>query len=731
MAIPEVQVSSAIAALDTMTWPLAQAEDALLLLAQAKGWVAKDTAILSSRIQTTDAAAIERRIEQGAQRLGLEAEAFHASLSKANLLVRGAGPALLHLPDTGQGQRLLAILRSDRRRAHLITPDHQVRRVPHELIVDALWADLAAARRPQIVALLDRASAASNRQTHQRARTERILLAELIGPTAQRGGWLLRLQPGAPLPRQMQTAGVMRSLGLLLAGYSAQLLLTIVAWWLIGRDALSGEFTWARLSAWTLVLLTTIPFQLLATFAQRQLVTGVGMVFKVRMLHGALQLQPEEVRHQGAGQFLGRVLAADQVEQVALAGGLVAVLSVLQLVLSMMILATSYGGLLPALLLLAWSLLLVVLGWRFDKASNAYSTLHRSMTSDLVEQMVGRRTRLAQEDPAHWHDEEDLVLERYVHLQEQKDRAEVRLSLVPRGWIIIGLSWFIYQLATQQPSVGQLAVTLGGVLFAHQAFSSLMLGTQALVAMRNAWGEVQGLYAAAARSLATYVQDSIEMLPHAPVGGDEDSPLEIGPPLLVVEAIDFRHQDRAQPILRNCDLQITAGERILLTGPSGGGKSTLAALLAGLRQPDAGSLRLWGYDQHAVSAAEWRRRVVIVPQFHENHVLTGTLAFNLLFGRRWPPSAADLAEAETICGELGLDGLIKRMPAGLEQIVGESGWRLSHGECSRIYVARALLQGADLLILDESFGALDAESIRLTMSCVRRRAGTLLVIAHP
>ncbi|MFZ4848742.1 MAG: ATP-binding cassette domain-containing protein, partial [Caldilinea sp.] len=61
----------------------------------------------------------------------------------------------------------------------------------------------------------------------------------------------------------------------------------------------------------------------------------------------------------------------------------------------------------------------------------------------------------------------------------------------------------------------------------------------------------------------------------------------------------------------------------------------------------------------------------------------------------------------------------------------EGGWQLSHGEKSRIYLVRALLQAPQLLILDESFGALDAESLQVAMRCVRQHAATLLVIAHP
>jgi ATP-binding cassette subfamily B protein len=65
------------------------------------------------------------------------------------------------------------------------------------------------------------------------------------------------------------------------------------------------------------------------------------------------------------------------------------------------------------------------------------------------------------------------------------------------------------------------------------------------------------------------------------------------------------------------------------------------------------------------------------------------------------------------------------------QMVGETGWQLSHGEKSRLYIARALLQEAELLVLDESFGALDPETLQKAMGCVLARAPTMVVIAHP
>jgi hypothetical protein len=80
-------------------------------------------------------------------------------------------------------------------------------------------------------------------------------------------------------------------------------------------------------------------------------------------------------------------------------------------------------------------------------------------------------------------------------------------------------------------------------------------------------------------------------------------------------------------------------------------------------------------------------------------IFAETFAFNLLMGRHWPPNDHDLSTAE-IAGELGLGALLTRMPAGLLQLVGEGGWQLSHGERSRLFMARALLQGGDVMILD-------------------------------
>jgi ATP-binding cassette subfamily B protein len=178
-------------------------------------------------------------------------------------------------------------------------------------------------------------------------------------------------------------------------------------------------------------------------------------------------------------------------------------------------------------------------------------------------------------------------------------------------------------------------------------------------------------------------------------------------------------------------MTIHRGDRILLEGPSGGGKTTFASLISGVRQPNAGLLLVNGLDRQTLGTTSWRKAVAAAPQFHENHILTETLAFNLLMGRRWPPTKADVEQAEALCRELGLGELLDRMPGGMLQMIGEGGWQLSHGERSRVYIARALLQQSDLVILDESFAALDPENLQTALECTLKHSKTLMVIAHP
>jgi len=194
--------------------------------------------------------------------------------------------------------------------------------------------------------------------------------------------------------------------------------------------------------------------------------------------------------------------------------------------------------------------------------------------------------------------------------------------------------------------------------------------------------------------------------------------------------LSFRYRRQGEPVLDSCSLNIPRSARLLLEGPSGSGKTTFASILAGLQSADSGLLLIDGLDRGALGAAGWRSRVTMATQAHDNYLLSGSLAFNLLMGRRWPAEPSDLVEAERVCRELGLGDLLDRLPGGLDQVVGETGWRLSQGERARVFLARALLQKPELLVLDESFSALDSENMERAMRCVNNRAQAVLAIAH-
>jgi ATP-binding cassette subfamily B protein len=274
------------------------------------------------------------------------------------------------------------------------------------------------------------------------------------------------------------------------------------------------------------------------------------------------------------------------------------------------------------------------------------------------------------------------------------------------------------------------------VLLASQGLGKMAGGAQSLAGLYNAWKQVGPLFQAAARPRHLPALGFTPPPPgsvSAPVTAMSQQATNAGgqQPLIQARDVTFRYRAQGRPVLQDISLDVHPGDRLLVEGPSGGGKSTLAAVLTGLRAPESGSLLLWGFDHQILGTEEWRRRVVMAPQFQENYVFSETFAFNLLMGRRWPPQNEDLEEAEAICRELGLGALLARMPSGFQQSLGESGWQLSHGERSRLYIARTLLQKADLVVLDESFGALDPENLRLALQCVLNRAPTLMVIAHP
>jgi ATP-binding cassette, subfamily B, bacterial len=707
-----------------IVWPLSSLPDAIAIVARRNGlpprpgakvgaagdWIGADEKLVGQWIETT------------ARQFGLEAEPVGSAYADLAAFVRGAGPAILRIPGTRALDeiRFVVLLKGRSDRVMALGPDLREHRVNATTLVAALRGGAEAPIIAEIDQLLSAAGIPRRRQKHAR----NAILEQRLADVTIRNCWMLRLPPSASFFAQMRSLGLIPRFISFLALHSLQYAIFIASWAVLGFGVLHGRIEPGWLLAWALLLITVIPLRMLEAWWQGLLAIDIGALLKQRLLYGALRLEPEETRHQGIGQLLGSVLESDAVENLALAGALVNVVGVVELFAAAVVLALGAGGLLHMAALVIWASASAYLARRYFLSRRDWTAHRLDITHDMVEQMVGHRTRLAQQPEQRWHEAEDQFLPAYVEFSRRMDRAAVHLNLlVPRGWLVVGLLGVAPAFVFGQAPTAAIAVGIGGVLLAYRAFTRLSVGLNALAGAVVAWQRASKLFDAAAREQS---QPAVVWTPPATANA------ATRPTVLEAHNLVYRYGDRAEPALQNCSLQIQAGERLLLEGPSGGGKSTLGAVFTGLREANSGLLLLHGLDRRTMGSDSWRRRVVAAPTFRDNFVLTETFAFNLLMGRGWPPtSQEDFTEAEAICSELGLDKLIARMPSGLMQMVGETGWQLSHGEKSRLYMARALLQSADVVILDESFAALDPETLQLAMRCALKRARTLLLIAHP
>jgi ATP-binding cassette subfamily B protein len=697
-----------------LAWPLERSPDAIETLALRANLRIRevDTPLPP---ETLDESVLDPWIQGTVAWFGLEAETVRVDHNDAEHMLRRGGPAILLL----RGEGLLLLAGARRRRVLLIGPDLTEVHIPLEAVREALTRSIEGPIRAELEPIFDRAQIPNDR----RRRAMTALLGMRLRDYSVSTAWTLRDDPGESLWQLFRRARAGRKLAALVAAHVAQIALGLLAWWLVGRGVLLGRIDRGWIVAWMLTLVSLIPFRLLASWLASLLAIDLGSVLKQRLLVGALKLEPEDARGQGAGQLLGQAMEAGAIESLGTVGGLRGVIAMLELFAAAMLLLLGAKDALLATLLATWTGLTLALAWRYWKRRRSWTQARLEMTHDLVEAMVGHRTRLAQQESARWHDGEDQTVERYAARARAMDRAGALLSgLIPRGWLALGALGLVPLLSGgTTPSVVSLAVAVWGVLFAYNAFRFLANSLTHVVGAAVAWERVAPLLRAAAS----------RERPGSPIYTVANPAMRPGRVLAEAIDLEYRYRDRGEPVLCDLSLQINAGDRILVEGPSGGGKSTLASLFAGLREPTSGLLLLGGLDRRTLGAEGWRRRVVLAPQFHENHVLTGTVAFNALFGREWPGSLQDLEEAEAICRELALGPIVDRMPSGLFQMIGESGWQLSHGERSRLYIARALLQNADLVILDESLAALDPKTLTQAFECVLRRAKTAMIIAHP
>ncbi|MDV2078532.1 ABC transporter ATP-binding protein [Marinobacter xestospongiae] len=181
-----------------------------------------------------------------------------------------------------------------------------------------------------------------------------------------------------------------------------------------------------------------------------------------------------------------------------------------------------------------------------------------------------------------------------------------------------------------------------------------------------------------------------------------------------------------QPVLRDINLTVEAGEHLALVGPSGAGKSSLLHVIAGFHAIDHGEVRLGGLTLARLGTDQLYRNLSYVTQ--DVQLFAGSLRDNLMIAN---PQASASALAQAVA-DAGLDEVVARLPEGLDGMLGENGQTLSGGERQRVSIARALLRDAPVVLLDEVTSALDQRRQEAVLRAIRRlcEGKTVITVAH-
>ena len=184
--------------------------------------------------------------------------------------------------------------------------------------------------------------------------------------------------------------------------------------------------------------------------------------------------------------------------------------------------------------------------------------------------------------------------------------------------------------------------------------------------------------------------------------------------------------DGEKQALDHISLSVRSGEKIALVGPSGGGKSTLAALVSRFFDPQSGSVRIGGVDIRDISQAELMKEISFV--FQNSHLIKGTIFENVQMAR---PGAFREEVMEALRAAQCSD-ILEKMPQGADTVIGTKGVYLSGGEQQRIAIARAVLKNAPILILDEATAYADPDNeVRVQQALNDLSKGkTVIMIAH-
>jgi ATP-binding cassette subfamily C protein len=280
-------------------------------------------------------------------------------------------------------------------------------------------------------------------------------------------------------------------------------------------------------------------------------------------------------------------------------------------------------------------------------------------------------------------------------------------SWLPVGAVLVATPWLVDRGMTAGDVVGAVTYLVHGL---HGAVGTLVGGLTGsgtrLVAVLRRVDETSSDVDETSGGVAEPRAETEPPRPVRPSGTD-----------LVLHRVTFSYGPHSEPLLRDLDLEVAAGDDLTIVGPSGIGKSTLAALAAGMLRPQRGDVRIGGVPAHQ-AATDAR---VLIPQ--QAYVFAGTLAENL----RYLQPAATAGDLDRAADAVGLQPLVERL-GGYDGVVVPS--TLTAADQQLVALTRSYLAPGRLVILDEATCHLDPTAEAVAEQAFLERGGTLVVIAH-
>jgi ATP-binding cassette subfamily B protein RaxB len=255
-----------------------------------------------------------------------------------------------------------------------------------------------------------------------------------------------------------------------------------------------------------------------------------------------------------------------------------------------------------------------------------------------------------------------------------------------------------------------------GMVFAYVAYKTQFLTRVGSLIDQGVAFRMLGLHLERLSDIALAEED-----PSFAAAGEGHAPFQGG---IALKGVGYRYSPGDPEVLRGIDLEVAPGEHLAITGPSGGGKSTLAKVVLGLVEPDAGELLVDGVPLARFGHRNYHSQVAAVLQ--DDHLFAGSLADNIaLFDE-----APDMARILEAASAAAIHDDIVAMPMGYETLVGDMGSTLSGGQKQRVLLARALYRKPLLLVMDEGTSHLDAALEARVSDAIAALGITRIIIAH-